>query len=413
MFSIKQHRKLYFFVIAIMHITVADAMNMTKPYDIFVRPHHYPSKCSQLYVLAEKGFDAKGYGCSGGRINSARIWNYDQNSLKMLEGFGPDSEMYKLREDIGGNDNGTRGHFCVNSVLDSAGAGFAARFFFPHDFSLGIYLPVYHANLKRIRWCELPEEEDDPIKELLTDNFCANVYKLGCLDLGCWKKTGLGDLTFLGDWIRNFPQPRPMLKNVRLNGRFGVSCPTGLKQDEDKVLAYPFGNDGSWAMIFAGGLDVMFGSYFNAGLDVELTHLFGYTKMRRIKTNRCQTELLLLQKCMAYKDYALRQQFTLYTQLSNFYRGLSIKAGYQFFKHGEDSLSLLSNDFSTDIANTAKSLDEQTMHNFLVKISYDFVECAQRNAAVIPTISFYAKVPFNGKRAIQSTFVGLLFSVDF
>lgn len=388
------------------------AMNLIKPYNIFLRPE-YRDKPIQFIVMAEKGFQARGYDCEGNHTNIMRFLNCDQNALKMLEGFDLQSKIGQLREEIGGIDDGIRGHFCVGGNLDSAGASFSTRFFFPYDISLGFYVPFYTMRLGNVVWHELTEDPDDPIKELLTDNFFAHVKELGCLNLCGWRRTGLGDITILAEWLRDFNQTKPFLKNVRLNGRFGINFPTGLKQSEDNILAFSFGNDGAWSLIFAGGLDLTLGTYFKTGFDVELSHIFGFTKVRRIKTNKCQTELLLLQKCMAYKDYALRQQFTLYVQLDNLFEGLLCKFGYQFFKHGEDTLSLNSNEISSEIANTAESLMDQTTHNFLFNIAYDFSKYMSNDTSIVPTVSCFAAIPFNGKRAVQEPFLGFMVALNF
>ena len=57
---------------------------------------------------------------------------------------------------------------------------------------------------------------------------------IGGLDISSWSKTGIGDLSLMVEWLRDFPQPKPLLKNVRLNLRGGISIPTGVKKDEDK-----------------------------------------------------------------------------------------------------------------------------------------------------------------------------------
>ena len=90
--------------------------------------------------------------------------------------------------------------------------------------------------------------------------------------------------------MRDFPQCRALLNNVRVITRLGLVCPTGKREDEDRLLAFPFGNDGAWGLQFAGGIDLTFGYTLRGGIDVEFIYLFGNTRCRRIKTAPDQTD---------------------------------------------------------------------------------------------------------------------------
>lgn len=393
------------------------AMNVPKPHEIFLRPEFDLRKRFYTTIWAETGLDAKGFNGEGNRVNVLRIWNENQNALAMLDGFDPSSNIGQLRASLL-NDDGIRGHFKVNGTLDvDFGFNFAAHYRFLQSLFLGVYLPVYRMKLKDVVWQEQTkdiETADRLVKENLTNNFFENVKELGDgLDLLGWKRTGVGDLTILLFWLKDYWQAKPFLKNVRLDGRIGLSLPTGLRRDEDKIFAIPFGNDGATGLIFGGGLQVTLGRYIKAGIDVELTHRFGNTRNRRIKTDKDQTELLLLQKTHAFKDFGLIQQFTLYAQAHKFFEGLSLKAGYQFLKQGDDTLSLSNNSFSSDIANTAESLKERTMHQMLFQASYDFNDHLDDDASVIPHFALFAQVPFTGKRVAISTLIGGMISLDF
>ena len=232
------------------------------------------------------------------------------------------------------------------------------------------------------------------------------------LDLNGWKRTGPGDLNLLLEFMFDFPQKnRQFLKNVDVGGRVGFTFPTGLKQDVDKLMAFPFGYNGAVGIVYGGGLSVTLGDYFKAGFDVQLLHLFGNTRERRIKTSIDQTDLLLLAKTPAYTDYGLTQRFNLFVQAYNI-AGVSFLVGYQFLKKGEDHLALNSCDYSSTIANTAISLDEWIVHSAEFNLSYDFSAC-QTDPWIVPQASLFARLPFGGKRSIAFTTVGFMLSVDF
>jgi hypothetical protein len=346
-----------------------------------------------------------------------RIWNADQNALKMLQGFPTESPMGQLLMSLDAADDGVRGHFFVDGNLSLLyNVEWGARYQCAQDFFIGAYVPIRSMRLSNVCWCDRTlniEDQDQRVHTLLTDNLFANVAQLGGLNLQGWQRHGVGDLVFLLEWLRDFEQNKPFLKNARLNGRLGLGLPTGLRQNEDLLFALPFGNDGAWSLIFGGGLDLTLGRTTKIGLDVNLMHIFGNSKMRRIKTDKDQTDLLLLEKTCAYIDWGLTQEFNLYFQFYRFYKGLSAKADYQYSRHGEDAISLETQAFSDTIANTAPSLEEWTTHYAVLSVDYEFAYHLDDNARAKPQLSLFVKIPIDGKRAVLLSTVGAEFTVDF
>jgi len=388
------------------------SMNIIESFDIFLRPQPRENKHFQIFGWAGAGLDAQGYDICGNRVNILRIWNKNQNALAMLNGYDPLTPIGQLRVQLG-DDYCCRGHLCVDGELKPIGATIAARYVFPYNISLGLYLPVYSMKLDKVIWRDLTPVGDTIVRDNLTNNFPARVMELGCLDICGWRRTGLGDLTLVGEWQGMFKQNKPILKKVIIDVRLKLSMPTGLKRDEDKIFALPFGSDGAWDVMFGTGLDFIWADYVRGGFDVELNHRFGNRKVRRIKTDLCQTDLLLLQKECTYKDCGLTQQFTLHAGVFKLLKGFSLDVGYRFTKHGDDTLTLEGSCFSDKIANSAESLKEWTSHQALIKVDYDFGYHMSEDAAVIPTIGLYGRLPFNGKRVVLSPSFGVIMSVDF
>lgn len=398
--------------------SVTQTMNLLRPYDTLVRPDFVGDRTWQFALYGEGGLGTKAFCSSGEVCDALRIWQPEQNALKMLQGFPEDSRISQLRNQLDADDDGKRGHFLVSSDFDlKYSIALAARVSFLKDFTFAAYLPFYSMELKNVRWDDQTQnitDEDIRVKELLTDDFFDIVEQLGCgLDLKGWKRSGPGDLTFMLEWFRNFPQVKPLLKNVFINWRLGLALPTGKQADEDKLFAIPFGNDGTSTIIFGLGIDLLFGSCFKTGIDVQLFHLFDATRMRRIKTDRNQTELLLLEKSEVHIDYGLEQRFNLFFEFYRFYRGLSFKVGYQFFKRGDSTVSLVCNNFSTNVANTAVSLEGFTMHEIIPKITYDFGVDSAEDACTRPYLLLYARLPFNGKHAVLARTAGVVLAIDF
>jgi hypothetical protein len=367
-------------------------------------------------LFAQTGINDKAFNCAGDSVNVLRIWNPDQNALKMLDGFPDDSCIGQKRIQIDADDDGIRAHFKVNGDLKLDGSfALGFRYFFLRNWIFSAYLPVFVMRLQNVCWADQTESATDAdlrVKEFLTNNLFANVSQLGGLSLQGWRRAGPGDLTFFLDWFHDFPQMKQILKNVRVNWRVGLGLPTGLRQDEDKIAAFSFGYDGAVSMPFGLGIDLTLGRYVKAGLDVQLTQIFGNTKCRRIKTSLEQTELLLLQKAEAFKDFGLTQRFNFYGELYHIYKGLSIDLGYQFMKHGDDVLSIASNAFNNEIANSAESLQEWAFHQAFAQIRYDF-SVHRPFERIRPQLSIFSYIPFAGRRSVAITTIGVMFALDF
>ncbi len=394
----------------------ANAMNFLRPYDTLITPEVYEDSVFQMTFYGEGGVgNARGYARNGCYTNVLQIYNDKQNAITMLDGFDPLSNIGRKRIAIDTNDCNNQGIFCARGTLntDWAGAFSAYWFFMPHIF-VSAYVPFFQMQLKDVCWQQVNPDPCSLLATELTDDFFCNVCQLGeGLELCGWKRRGVGDLTTFLQWFMDYPQERPLLKNVRLNGRFGLNLPTGKKVDEDKIFAVPFGYDGATGLIFGGGLDLELGYFLRAGIDIELLHLFGHTRHRRIKTNENQTELLLLQKLCVYKDYGITQRFNLYGQLYKLFGGFSFKFGYQFFKHGRDDISFCSDQFSVAVANTACSLQSYTMHHIVLNAIYDFSEHLCEDSTVIPYFSVYGRIPVNGKFSALVPMIGGVISLSF
>ncbi len=398
-------------------VKAMNIVNTMWPYDTSIRPTFNNLHWWQIAFYAEGGFhNAKGFDSEGSVANPLRIWNCQQNALAMLEGFPEGSIIDQFRAALLDSDNGIRGRFIVDGDLQlNFSTAFAANLYFANDWRIGLYLPVYKMTLKDVTFIDQTPNVDNLDKlvhELLTDNLAQNVRELGCLDIGGWDRAGVGDLTLLVEWFRDFKQHKPFLKNVRVNWRWGIGFPTGLRENEDLIFAIPFGYDGAISMPFGLGLDMTLGKNFKCGMDVQLTQIFGHTRTRRIKTDLEQTELLLLEKTKVFKDSGLVQRFNLDFEFYRFLKGLSFKVTYQYLKQGDADYSLKTQEFSTNIANTSPRLDNFTMHHMIPKFTYD---CGYHwpEGRVRPELGLYMRLPFNGKNVALFPTIGGVISVDF
>jgi hypothetical protein len=401
-------------------------LNIFQAYDInLYRPNRWAKTSIDLNVTDE--FSVKTVGRTakdelynspkkGIKTNVLQLWQEKQNALAMLEGFGPSSDLTLLAQRLAVDTaDGCRGQFIFCGNLEvRANMLFLGRWYLPYGFIAALYLPVRALKLG-VHFEDLTKDltaEDVLTKNLLTNNFAQQMEQLGCLDINGWRRIGVGDLAALMHWFWDFPQEKPLLKKVRVNGRIGLSFPTAKKSDINQIFSIPLGNDGAWGIIFGGGLDLTLSSHIKIGLDAEFLQLFSVIDRFRIKTNVDQTDLLLLARARALKDFGFVHHFNLYAQFYDLPHGLSCDVIYQFFKQEDSKLALFSNEFSSEVANTAKSLEEWTMHHFIFKVNYDF-ESMLKDYPLKPYCSFFFKQPVNGKNAVLAQTVGFSLVVSF
>lgn len=350
------------------------------------------------------------------RVNVLQLYQNDVNGLALFKGFPNESFPGIFGQQFNfDDDDGIRGHLIPSGKLDvKANVLLSGRFHFPHNFTFSMHLPVISMELHDVRFRDRTQNvrfEDLLVKELLTDNFSENVRQHGGPCLTGWNRTGVGDFVTMVRWMRNFPQMKPALKNVRLITRGALSWPTGKQRDEDLLLALPFGNDGAVGLIFGAGLDLTFAEMLRGGGYVEFLYQFSDLKQRRIKTDLNQTDLFFIAKETAFKSHGISEQFNLYLQAWRFWHGMSAKVAYQFYKKRDDRLWIFSDLYDQNIANTAEDLLDATYHNIIFFLMYNFDPFGQM--AVSPNLYLFAKHGFNGKRAIVGNTLGFTLSVSF
>ena len=395
-------------------------INFFRPWDINLRPPEWCGAPLQFTGYYEYGLKANGFNSCNDSVNVMQLWNNTEDSLAMFKGFPENSaeSLFFTNVLMNPQDDGIRGHFQVTGKFDlNASAALCFRYHIPHNITLAAFLPFYAMRLKNVEFKDLTQDitlEDDIVRDNLTDNFLQTIKQFDPeLDLTGWKKSGIGDIVLMGEWLCYVPQAKQYLKNVGLNIRAGITLPTGVKTDINKILFVPFGFDGSLGLFFGGGIILNWFDHIRGGVDFEFLNLFGDDRTRRIKTQVDQTDFLLLAKTRVHTEYGFTQRYNLFGELYRAYRGLSASIIYQFWKHNDDKLALFSNAFSTQIANTAVHLQEWTIHQFIFKADYDFQYDLDDDALIKPQIEFFYKLPFNGKRALVVHTIGAGITFNF
>lgn len=396
----------------------AARLNLLNPHDTLIRPVFDVSSPYQCTILGETGIrNMRGFNDHGDSVNSLRMLYSNQDALAMLDGFDPASAIGQLRTALNASDDGTRGHFCISGDMKYRTAfAFGGRFAFTSEFSINTYLPYYSVALENIVFTDQTlsvTPQDVRVKELLTANIQQHMQQLGCLDTAPWHRRGFGDWRTDCIWAKHLPQQKPFLKDVLVEWRLGFILPTAKRTDEDKLFAWSFGLDGSCGIPFGFGLELQLGRHVKTGLDVELIHTLSNTRDRRIMTSVNQTEPFLLAKTQVNKDFGLTQRFNLHVDFYDLVESFSLMFGYQYYKHGDDEMTIKSNQFANEIANVARSLDHYTMHHVVIKATYDASQHLPESSLFRPSCAIFTRVPFNGKNSLVTNTVGALFTVNF
>jgi len=337
MFNFKKNKILFIFLLAQSFNTFAYfPINLFQVYDINLYPDKWSGEHFEIGLLYEGALKIQARDKEQKIADALQLWDKDQSSLTMLRGFPdehPVGQMLGSLDFI--NDDGTRGHFIPTCDMNAFGTSIFSRVFLPHDLNLNFFMPFYQMHLKNVKFEDRTldcDSTDRCAKKLFTDNALKHAKDLGKLNFDGWQRTGPGDLVALLEWSKNFEQSKPWLKNVHVNLRGGFTLPTGLQKDEDTLFSIPFGNDGGWGILFAGGMDLKFGNYVKLGFDAQFIQAFGNTKDRRIKTSKAQTNFFLLPKVKTYKEFGMNERFNLYFETYRFLYGLSFRVAYEFLK---------------------------------------------------------------------------------
>lgn len=396
-------------------------INIFYPSDRPLQPYNWSNNRWQLGVGYEGSLNVKGFqpeeDCSCEEVskqcvNVLQIWQDAQNAVGMLYGLDPQSpggSCLQLFNQSG--NNGVIGRFTPTADLKIPyNILISARYYTCYNLIFGIFLPVLSAELSNV--CFAPCGSQFFPDNVFTCDVLQNVQKLGCLKLGPWKRSGVGDLLGQVMWVQDFPQAKPWLKNVRLQTRLGLSAPTGKEADEDLLLAFPFGNNGSWAIQLAAGIDLVYGSWMRCGVDAEFLYLFGNIRCRRIRTDINQTDLLFLTKRNTFTRYGLNQQYNLFLELFPHLRGLYFRIDYQYLTQNEDRLYPYSDKFDPRVVNSSESLQDWSTHSFIFQLNYDcYHEFYGKPFA--PYFSLFYKKGFNGKRALLADTLGFQVTLNF
>lgn len=420
----KQFWLIFVSIITATQLTHPAPLNLFEPYDINIRLKKPAKNHFYFSALGEKSYNVKGYAtdCDEEKtflVNPLQIYEPQQNLIALYQGVDPSkSNFLKILDTIAGGPGGgvsniQNGLFTPTGTFSAGQVAFSGMYGLGEGFFVSAHLPVYFVKLHSVCWEHSGTNtlfSGEQI-QLLADAFGQDTQELFNLDTTDWKKNGIGDLTFMVEWQKDFPQRRPVLKSVQPNIRVGLSIPTSDDTCENVIMPVPFGADGSLGIPFGGGLGVNLANHAELGFSGQFWYYWSNQKERRIKTFPTQTSLLYPTAAEATKEFSFIQNFNLHGQVFSKCKRFTLKFCYQYWRKGDDVITPLGSQFNPQIANTAPQLEERTQHDVFIAFTYSPLK--DDFERVIPQLQLFWKGAVKGMRAALVSSVGAQFSLIF
>ena len=432
------------FTITCHQIHAGTALGMFAPYDINIRLRKAGDNNWQFNLLGEKSYKVQGYATNSQayvlpgfatnanedttyNVNVLQIYEPIQNVVSMYQGFDNagapvqtlTTPFTQLLDSIAGGPGGGvsnlgAGLYIPTGTLSCGQVSFGMTYAFGKGFYFSAYLPVCFAKLSNVCWTYGGGNilfSEEKIQTELIDLFAQDAQTYFDLNIGNWKQQGLGDLAFIAEWQRDFPQRRLVLRNVQANVRLGITIPTAKPANEHVIMPVPFGADGAVGIPFGGGLGLSLGNIAELGFSGQFWYFCSNEKLRRIKTFPTQTSLLFPIVTQTFKEFAIMQNFNLYAQLYTYSKRLSAKAVYQHWRRQKEKLMTYSSEFNFDVINSAQPIDEMTRHQISIFGIYSPIRGDFER--FIPQFEIFWKSSFGGTRAAIASTFGAQFSLIF
>ncbi len=407
-------------------------LGMFTAYDINIKQKKAGPGHFQFNVLGEHSYKVCGWSTDEKeeetcKVNVLQIYGPTQNIVSLYQGYDTNGTVVQtlttpftqLLDSIAGGPGGgvsnlNNGIFEPTGHLSGGQVAASSVYGLGHGLYLSAYLPFYFVRLSDTAWKYSGTNtlfSDQKIQKELIDTFSQDAQTYFDLNIGNWSKKGLGDLTIMTEWQRDFPQRRPTLKNVQAAIRAGLSFPTSKKNCETVIMDIDFGADGAIGLPFGGGISINLAHIFEFGFSGQFWYYWSNEKIRRIKIFPTQTSLLYPTLTNTYKQYSIIQNFNLHAILYSRCNRFNIKAFYQYWRKGEDRLTATSSDFNFQIVNSAAQLEEETRHQVCLLAAYsplrgEFTRC-------IPQFEAFWKTGINGMRTTLACTYGAQLSLTF
>jgi hypothetical protein len=414
-------------------VTILPPAGLFLPYDINIKQKKPAVHNLQLIFLGENSYHIQGYATDFKEektkfVNALQIYEPTQNVVSMYQGYGVDGTITQtlttpftqLLDSIaggagGGVSNLQNGIFKPSAKMSAGQFSTGATFGLGSYFYISAYLPFYFTKLSHINWLYDGNNSlfsNEKIQEELINSFSQDSLKYFDLNVGNWKRNGVGDLAIIAEWQRDFPQQkRRTLRCVQTNARLGITFPTAKKNCQNVIMPIDFGADGAFSIPFGGQISMNLANIFDIGFSGQFWYFMSNQKIRRIKTFPTQTTLLLPTLAQTHKEFGMVQNFNLFGTIYSSSKRFSLKGLYEYWRKGKDTLTPISSNFNFVTVNSSFNIDEESRHQFCVMLMYSPLKDDFKR--FIPQFEIFWKESTNGMRTIAASTYGAQLSIIF
>lgn len=285
---------------------------------------------------------------------------------------------------------------------------------FKRGFFATMHLPIRHLEISCIQYTDLSPDgpqipnKKNPVWQSFLTQF-DTIMEVAGLNIGAFKKNGVGDLSCMLGWTNNY-ETTEFMDFVDITIKTGILFPSGDKKDPDKVFGLPMGYDGHVGLPLS--LDVAFGLYewLTIGGHLEGLFLFNHTKDLRIKTAAQQSGFIKLAKTEANVRPGAIGKLGTFVKADHVIGGLSLLIGYSFSVKANDKIDPCSTgDFNAFIAENDQMFQQWKIHTIHGAAEYDFT---REEARFGPRVGLFYNWDVGGKRTFKTNTAGVTIGLD-
>ena len=298
-------------------------------------------------------------------------------------------------------------HFSYNGKFAICEANLS----FSQNFDYGFFMQA-HVPIRRIKITDITQTDLSPLAGNPNRNnptwqsfltlfpHILNTYQLS---IGPVSKTGIGDLSILSGWTKNYENTEE-IDFIDATIRFGVLVPTGKRKNENLVFDLPLGYNGHYAV--QGSFDSAIGWYdwLTIGGHFGAMVFFKRTQLIRLKTAAEQSGLIMLALDNANVRPGAILEANTYIKADHVILGFSLLVGYNFAMQNSSLIEPVTPlFFNPVILNSNEQFSAWKMHTINFGLDWDFTDYNKPN---LPHMGIFYNVIVGGKRIFATNMAG-------
>jgi len=301
------------------------------------------------------------------------------------------------------------GHLSFNGRFREAGVNLLLTQNFDHGIFAQLDIPIRRLEVRNVSYSDCSADKKDPNWQAFLASF-SSILTLYELDIRSCKQTGIGDMSLLLGWTRNYEETE-YLDFIDWTLKTGVLFPTGEKRSIQNAFSLPNGYDGHWGIPLCGDVSIGLFEWITLGLHLQLLPLVKKTGMVRMKTACEQSGMIKLAKGYAQIKPSMVTHVGCFAQADHIIRGLSLTIGYSYAHQGSTKICPCDDQaFSPEVVNTDQMFKSWSVHTVHFQADYDFTKEHHRVGA---RVGVFVDWHVGGKRTFKMNRSGPFIGLDF